>query len=98
MMIKELRIQKTGSTDLDISWTLSAGTQTAYELFLIQEGCVVDGIKKNSAVTKCSLHAALEPMKEYSLLLTVSVEARLSSARAGFRIDKGTRLFFSVLY
>lgn len=98
MMIKELRIQKTDNSKLNISWTLSAGGQTAYELFLIREGAVVDGMKLSSDLTGCVLHTALEPMKEYSLLLTVTAGKHLSTARAGFRIDKGTRLFLSVLY
>lgn len=98
MMIKELRIQKTDNSKLNISWTLSAGDQTAYELFLIKDGSIVDGAKMSSDLTGCVLHTSLEPLKEYSLLLTVTAGKQLSTARAGFRIDKGTRLFLSVLY
>lgn len=98
MMIKELTIMKKCSADLTVSWTLSSGEQTAYELFLIQNGCVIDSVKTASSVTRCTLHFEAEPMKEYFLLLTVTSGAELSAARAGFRFDKGAQVLLNVRY
>ncbi|MBQ3286068.1 MAG: hypothetical protein IJH40_10600 [Ruminococcus sp.] len=98
MKIKELRIQKADNAALSISWTLSDGRQTAYELFLIREGCVVDGVKMSSGLTSCTLHTTPELMKEYDILLTVTAGAKLTTARAGFRIDKKAQLYLCVSY
>ena len=96
--IKELKIRKHDCVGIEIAWTLSAGSQTAYELFLIREGCVVDCVKTESNVTQCTLRIEPEPLKEYFLLLTVTAGSHLSSARAGFRIDKGSQLYLCVVY
>lgn len=84
MKIKELIINKTNSARLDVSWQLSDGDQSSYELFLIQGGSIVERVKASSAAMNCSLRTMIEPMKEYAVLLTVKSDKLLSSARAGF--------------
>ena len=84
MKIRELIINKTDVAGLDISWRLTDGAQTSYELFLIQGGSVVERVKRSSGVMRCSLCTRIDPMKEYAVLLTVKSGRLLSSARAGF--------------
>ena len=83
MNIKELIINKTDAA-LDVSWRLSDGEQSSYELFLIQGGSIIERVKRSSAVMTCSLRTMIEPMKEYAVLLTVKSGRLLSSARAAF--------------
>lgn len=84
MKINELIIRKSNSAKLDVSWKLSDGDQSSYELFLIQGGSIIERVKASSAAMRCSLKTMVEPMKEYALLLTVKSGQLLSSARAGF--------------
>ena len=83
MNIKELIINKTDAA-LDVSWRLSDGEQSSYELFLIQGGSVIERIRMSSDTMRCSLHTVIEPMMEYAVLLTVKSGRLLSSARAAF--------------
>lgn len=92
MKIKELTIRKTDADKLHISWSLSDGDQTSYELFLIRGGSVAEQIKENSAAMKCTLQTTAEPMRDYALLLTVRSGELLSTARAGFFSGKDTEL------
>ena len=84
MRIKELIINKTDAKQLDISWQLTGGDQSAFELFLIQGGSVIERIRMSSDTMRCSLHTVIEPMMEYAVLLTVKSGRLLSTARAGF--------------
>jgi hypothetical protein len=84
MTIRELIINKTDMKQLDISWRLSDGAQSSYELFLIQGDSVVERVKRSSDTTRCSLCTTIDPMKEYGVLLTVKSGRLLSTARAGF--------------
>lgn len=84
MTIKELIINKTDAKRLDVSWRLSDGDQSSYELFLIQGGSIIERVKATSVAMQCSLRTMIEPMKEYAVLLTVKSGRLLSSARAGF--------------
>ena len=72
MKIKELMIRKNNAEKLDVSWEISDGDQSSYELFLIREGSIVERVKTPSAAMRCSLRTIVEPMKQYALLLTVN--------------------------
>ena len=87
MNIKELYIRKNDTAKLDVSWRLSDGDQSSYELFLIENGSVIERVKAPDTVMQCTLQTILQPMKEYALLLTVRSGQLLSSARAGFYSD-----------
>lgn len=97
MKIKELMILKNSMDELSVSWNISDGDQSSYELFLIKEGSIVERVKTSGAVRKCSLRTMIEPMREYALLLTVKSGELLSSARAGFFSGK-SELSQSVTY
>ena len=96
MTIKALNIRKSNNTPLDVSWELSGGSQSSYELFLIREGSIIEMAKSTGEAMKCTLHTIVEPMKEYALLLTVKSGKLLSSVRAGFIPDKDAPLYQSV--
>lgn len=98
MEIKELIIRKTNAAKLELSWELSDGDQSSYELFLIQGGSIVERVKTSSAAMKCSLRTMIEPMKEYALLLTVKSGQLLSSVRAGFYSDSNAPTLQSISY
>ena len=97
MKIKELMIHKNNMDKLCVSWNISDGDQSSYELFLIKEGSIVERVKTSGAVMKCSLRTLIEPMREYALLLTVKSGELLSCARAGFFSGK-SELSQSVSY
>lgn len=82
MIIRELTILN--DTAIHISWTISDGEQRAYDLFLIQNGAVVERSKASSAATGCTLHTPIHSLTEYTLLLTVTVGEKLATARASF--------------
>ena len=84
MQIKELIINKTNAARLEVSWRISDGGQSSFDLFLIQGGAVAERVREISDVTQCSLQTMIEPMREYAVLLTVRSGGVLSSARAGF--------------
>ena len=98
MKIKELIINKTKAKKLDVSWELSDGDQSSYELFLIQGGAIVERVKMSSAAMKCSLRTMVDPMKEYALLLTVKSGKLLSSVRAGFYSGSDAPMSQSISY
>lgn len=98
MRINELIINKTNAAKLDVSWKLTDGDQSSYELFLIQGGSIVERVKMSSAAMKCSLRTMVEPMKEYALLLTVKSGQLLSSVRAGFYSGTDSPMSQSISY
>lgn len=87
MIINELCINKIETKRPEVSWSISGGEQTSFELFLIQGGSVAEMVKASSDVTQCSLRTMIEPRKEYAVLLTVKCGRLLSSARVGFFVD-----------
>lgn len=97
MKIKELKIRRSNEK-LDVSWDISDGDQSSYELFLIREGSIVERVKMSGAVMRCHLRTIVEPMKEYALLLTVKSGELLSSARAAFFSGKGSEVSQSMSY
>lgn len=84
MKIKELTICSIQTNRLAVTWKLSDGEQISYDLFLMQKGTVIERAGAFTGVTGCTLHTAAEPMKEYSLLLTVRSGGILSTVRTGF--------------
>lgn len=98
MFIKDLCISKIDTKTPELSWSLSNGEQSSFELFLIQGGSVAEMIKESSGVTRCSLRTMIEPMKEYAVLLTVKSGRLLSTARVGFHTASDTPLPRRVLY
>lgn len=97
MKISELIIRKTAA-DLDVSWKLSEGGQSSYDLFLIREGAIVERVRQTTDAMKCTLHTITEPTKEYALLLTVRSGKLLSSVTAGFCSPKDSQLCQTVSY
>lgn len=98
MKIKELMIRKNNAEKLDVSWEISDGDQSSYELFLIREGSIVERVKTPSAAMRCSLRTIVEPMKQYALLLTVKSGQLLSSVCTGFYSGKGVELSQNISY
>lgn len=98
MKIKELIINKTSADTLELSWKLSNGIQSSYELFLIRRGSIIESVKMSSEAMKCSLHTIIEPMREYALLLTVKSDRLLSSVRAEFYAASDKPISQSVCY
>ena len=98
MKIKELNIRKNRTAQLNVSWELSGGDQSSYELFLIQGGSIVERVKMSGKSMRCSLRTLIEPMKEYALLLTVKSGSLLSSVRTGFFSGRNAELSQSVSY
>lgn len=98
MKISELNIRKTESADIDVSWRLSDGDQSSYDLFLIEGGSIVERVRMSTGAMKCTLHTITEPMKEYALLLTVRSGMLLSSVLTGFCTQKDSSLYQSVTY
>ena len=98
MKIKELMIRKNNTEKLDVSWTISDGDQSSYELFLIREGSIVERVKTSTGAMRCSLRTIVEPMKQYALLLTVKSGQLLSTARTGFCCGGGDQLCQSISY
>lgn len=98
MKITELIIHKTDAADLDVSWRLSDGDQSSYDLFLIQEGSIVERVRMSTDSMKCTLHTITRPMKEYALLLTVRSGKLLSSVLAPFCAQKDAALYQCISY
>ena len=69
MEITELIICKSDSSGLDIAWELSDGEQSAYDLFLIKGGSVIERAKNTGAGMKCSLNTSKAAQKGVSLKL-----------------------------
>lgn len=84
MMIKELTVRNNQTAGLAVSWKLSDGEQTAYDLFLIQKGSVIERVRAETGVMGCALRTTAESTAEYSLLLTVRSGQLLATARSGF--------------
>lgn len=84
MKIAELRIQNTAANGFDVSWRLSEGDQSSYDLFLIEGGAIIERVRRSGDRMRATLHTIAEPMKEYALLLTVRSGSRLDAVRTGF--------------
>ena len=82
MKIRKLRIQSDNA--VHISWSITGGKQSAYDLFLIQNGAVIERSKAESSAEGCILHTPILPPAEYSVLLTVTAGEKLATARTGF--------------
>lgn len=98
MKIIQLSVKKDISDRLEIAWTLSRGAQSAYELFLIRNGAVVEAAKARSKLTRCRLSTEIEPMKGYAVLLTVTNGQRTASVCAGFYPMKEKELCQTIYY
>jgi len=98
MKIRQLSVVKISSQQLDISWTLSGGGQSAFELFLIRNGAVAAGARASSHITRCRLDAAIEPLKSYAILLTVTSGRQMASVCAGVYPQRDCELCQTILY
>ncbi|MBQ3264785.1 MAG: hypothetical protein IJH07_03320 [Ruminococcus sp.] len=98
MKIKELTIRKNAAAALDVSWKLSGGGQTSYDLFLIQNGSVIERVRTPSPVTSCRLRTVPEPMTDYALLLTVRSGEQISTARTGYCPTKSIPMYQNIIY
>ena len=98
MKIKELSIRKHYTKSLEVSWSLSGGVQSSFDLFLIENGSVVERVRQSGDIRHCILRTFTEPMKPYSLLLTVRSGQALSTVRTGFFAGKDSPRYQSIIY